>query len=55
MIGPMIQPVDAPKHVNESNLFACYNFFNGKYKDIEKVIFPDYYFVRFLYPTFCQI
>ncbi|TVY78155.1 putative uncharacterized oxidoreductase [Lachnellula suecica] len=45
IIGPMIQPVDGPKHVNESNLFAVYDFFNGKYTDFEQVRFPFYHFV----------
>ncbi|KAE9368254.1 NAD(P)-binding protein [Stipitochalara longipes BDJ] len=45
IIGPMLQPVADPKHVNETNSFACYNFFNGKYKDIESLRFPFYHFV----------
>ncbi|KAG0652746.1 putative oxidoreductase [Hyphodiscus hymeniophilus] len=45
IIGPMLQPVDGPKHVNETNNFACYNFFNGTYKDITKLTFPFYHFV----------
>ena len=45
IIGPMIQPVDGPKHVNETNNFACYSFFNGTYNDTEKVTFPFYHFV----------
>jgi hypothetical protein len=46
IIGPMLQPVDGPKNINESNLFAIYDFFNGKYTDIEHVTFPFYHFVR---------
>lgn len=45
IIGPMIQPVDGPKHVNETNSFACYSFLNGTHKDIEKLRFPFYHFV----------
>jgi len=45
IIGPMLQPVDGPKHVNETNSFAVYNFFNGKYTDIEHLTFPYYHFV----------
>jgi hypothetical protein len=46
IIGPMLQPVDGPKHINESNVFAVYDFFNGIYTDIEHVTFPFYHFVR---------
>jgi len=46
IIGPMLQPIDSPKHVNETNAFACYDFFNGKYKDVENLRFPFYHFVR---------
>ena len=48
IIGPMIQPVEGPKHVNETNGFAVYNFFNGNYKDVEKLTFPFYHFVSLL-------
>jgi hypothetical protein len=41
----MLQPIDGPKHVNETNSFAVYNFFNGKYKDVENLRFPYYHFV----------
>jgi hypothetical protein len=51
IIGPMIQPVDSPQHVNETNSFACYDFFNGKNKDVESIAFPFYHFVSpFLFP-----
>jgi nucleoside-diphosphate-sugar epimerase len=46
IIGPMIQPINGPENVNETNAFACYNFSNGKYKDIESLRFPFYHFVR---------
>jgi nucleoside-diphosphate-sugar epimerase len=45
IIGPMLQPVNSPKNVNETNSFAVYNFFNGTYKDIEQITFPFYHFV----------
>ncbi|PMD43886.1 NAD dependent epimerase/dehydratase [Hyaloscypha variabilis F] len=45
IIGPMLQPIDGPRAINESNLFAVYDFFNGKYKDVEFVSFPFYHFV----------
>jgi len=45
IIGPMIQPIHSSKAINESNLFAVYDFFNGKYTDMEHIKFPDYYFV----------
>jgi hypothetical protein len=48
IIGPMLQPIDGPRAINESNLFAVYDFFNGKYKDVEFVSFPFYHFVSFL-------
>jgi len=47
IIGPMLQPVAGPKQVNETNAFAVYNFFNGKYKNVEDITFPFYHFVRF--------
>jgi nucleoside-diphosphate-sugar epimerase len=50
IIGPMLQPVDGPEHVNETNSFAVYNFFNGKYTDIEHLTFPFYHFVGFTSP-----
>jgi nucleoside-diphosphate-sugar epimerase len=28
IIGPILQPVAGPKNVNETNNFACYDFFN---------------------------
>lgn len=37
IIGPMIQLINGPENVNETNAFACYNLFNGKYKDIESL------------------
>lgn len=46
IIGPMIQPVPKPQSVNETNDFAVYSFFNGKYKQIEGLTFPFYHFVR---------
>lgn len=45
IIGPMIQPVPKPQSVNETNDFAVYSFFNGKYKQIEGLTFPFYHFV----------
>lgn len=48
IIGPMVQPIHSPKAINESNLFAVYDFFNGIYTDMEHTKFPDYYFVRSL-------
>jgi hypothetical protein len=42
----MLQPVNGPKNVNETNSFAIYNFFNGNYTDIEHLTFPFYHFVR---------
>jgi len=47
IIGPMLQKVPGPNSVNETNMFAIYNFLNGTYKDIEDVKFPFYDFVRF--------
>lgn len=46
VIGPMLQPVSAPSKVNETNAFAIYDFFNGKYTRIEGLKFPFYHFVR---------
>jgi nucleoside-diphosphate-sugar epimerase len=54
IIGPMIQPVDGPKRVNETNGFACYSFFNGTYKDVEKLTFPFYHFVCPPHSVFAQ-
>jgi nucleoside-diphosphate-sugar epimerase len=45
IIGPMIQPVPKSTSVNETNLFAVYNFFNGTYKEIEGLKFPYNQFV----------
>jgi nucleoside-diphosphate-sugar epimerase len=45
IIGPMLQPVNGPKNVNETNEFAIYNFLNGTYKHIEGLTFPFYHFV----------
>jgi hypothetical protein len=55
IIGPMVQPVHAPKAINESNLFAVYDFFNGKYTDTEHITFPDYYFVCSLIPKYSYL
>jgi len=41
----MLQPVHGPKHVNETNKFAVYNFLNGTYNQIEGLTFPYYHFV----------
>lgn len=45
VIGPMLQPIKGPENVNETNIFAIYNFLNGKYKQIEGLYFPFYHFV----------
>ncbi|KAI9728072.1 MAG: hypothetical protein M1834_007788 [Cirrosporium novae-zelandiae] len=45
IIGPMLQPVKSPKAVNETNMFAIYNFLNGKYTQIDGLKFPFYHFV----------
>lgn len=50
----MLQPVDGPNHVNETSSFACYNLFNGKYKNDEKLTFPFHYFVSLLTPSFAH-
>lgn len=47
IIGPMLQYVPSPKSVNETNMFAIYNFMNGTYKSIEGLTFPFYHFVRY--------
>ncbi len=45
IIGPMLQPVQGPKNVNETNNFAIYNFINGTCKQIQGLNFPFYHFV----------
>jgi hypothetical protein len=43
--GPPLQPISAPEKINETNVFAVYNFMNGTYKKVEDVRFPFYDFV----------
>lgn len=45
IIGPMLQQVSSPKSVNETNMFAVYNFLNGTYTNMDDVKFPFYDFV----------
>jgi nucleoside-diphosphate-sugar epimerase len=52
IIGPMLQPVAGPKSVNESNRFAVYDFFNGKYTDVKSVLFSFYHFVCLIASTY---
>jgi hypothetical protein len=49
IIGPMFQNVPGPKNVNETNMFAVYNFLNGTYKSIDGLTFPFYHFVCWHY------
>lgn len=49
--GPMLQPIKGPENVNKRNSFAVYDFLNGKYKQIEGLYFPFYYFACPLMPN----
>ncbi|KAF2265121.1 hypothetical protein CC78DRAFT_579812 [Lojkania enalia] len=45
IIGPMLQYVPGPKSINETNMYAIYNFLNDTYQSIDSVQFPFYHFV----------
>jgi hypothetical protein len=47
IVGPMLQPLAGPEDVPSTVVFPVYNFLNGTYDDIDKLMFPAWHFVSY--------